>query len=102
MRLASATGTVAASDVPCASRRSIESIVSSAGTMTMPPPIPNRPLSSPAPAPMTRPCHGTIDEAVRGVLVTAVVTGVTLAIPDWSEAVLDPASPRPSGETLRP
>src|SRR5688572_5968493 len=47
-----AVGTMAASDVPAASRWSKPSSSTSSGTMTVPPPTPKSPESRPAPRPM--------------------------------------------------
>src|ERR687898_683555 len=46
-------GTMAASDVPCASRWPMPSTITRAGTMRMPPPTPNRPERNPAIRPAT-------------------------------------------------
>ena len=50
----SRSGTIAASDVPAARRWSKPRISTSSGTITVPPPTPNRPESSPASRPMPR------------------------------------------------
>jgi len=75
--------TIAASDVPVASRSPKPSHSTSSGTMTVPPPMPTRPLNSPAAAPMAasvsvRQCRHR--RHTRGVSVATTLAEATATL----------------------